>query len=215
MGMHEEVLDIYDESGAHVGVAKRSEVHCLGHWHQTFHCWIYRVREGKIQLLFQRRHPEKDTFPNLLDITAAGHLAASEMPEDGVRELKEELGLTVAFEALEPIGVIKDVGTAPGIVDKELCHVFAYPCEQPLGDYDLQPEEVTGLLWVDLDELERLYAGKQDRLEAAGFLSEPDGTRRDVTLQVERGAFVPHETHYSEQVFTAIRKLGNALMSEI
>ncbi len=213
--MHEEVLDIYDESGRHIGVAKRSEVHRLGHWHQTFHCWIYRVREGKIQVLFQRRHPEKDTFPNLLDITSAGHLAASEVPEDGVRELKEELGLAVAFEALEHIGVIKDEGTAPGIIDRELCHVFAYACDQPLDEYVLQPEEVTGLLWVDLDELERMFAGERDRLETAGILAEPDGTRQEVLLRVEPHAFVPHESHYYEQVFTAIRKLGNAMRSKI
>ncbi|MED4585099.1 NUDIX hydrolase [Brevibacillus choshinensis] len=209
--MREEQLDIFDETGAHIGVAARSEVHRLGHWHQTFHCWIYRVLEGKIQLLFQKRHPEKDTFPDLLDITSAGHLVASEEPEDGVRELEEELGLAVSFDELHRIGVIKDVGTAPGIIDKELCHVFAYPFDQPLHDYVLQPEEVTGLVWVDLDELERLFAGSGDKLEVAGFLSEPDGTRQDIVLQVDQTAFVPHESHYYQQVFTAIRVLGNAI----
>jgi len=213
--MHEELLDIFDEAGAQIGVAKRTEAHRLGLWHQTFHCWIYRVQEGGIQLLFQKRHPDKDTSPNLLDITSAGHLVASERPEDGVRELEEELGLPVAFAALEPIGVIRDIGKEPGIIDKEICHVFTYACDQPLHAYQLQPEEVTGLFWVRLDDLEPLFAGKRDRLEASGFLVEGDGgTKRDVALEVGQRAFVPHESHYYEQVFAAVRRIGTALLEK-
>ncbi|WP_372454640.1 NUDIX hydrolase, partial [Priestia aryabhattai] len=81
----------------------------MGLWHQTFHCWIYRVVNDQIEMLFQKRHPQKDTCPDLLDITSAGHLLASEQPCDGVRELEEELGLSVSFEELDKLGVIRDV----------------------------------------------------------------------------------------------------------
>ncbi|MDR7318411.1 NUDIX domain-containing protein [Brevibacillus nitrificans] len=206
--MKAEILDIFDESGTPIGVAPRTEVHRLGHWHQTFHCWIYRVEQSKIWLLFQKRHPQKDTCPDLLDITSAGHLVASEGPADGVRELEEELGLTVSFDALDEIGVINDVMTAPGIIDKEMCHVFAYACDQPLQAYVLQAEEVTGLLWAELDEVERLFAGEMATIAVHGFLSEPDGTKQEVELRVEQSAFVPHEAHYYQQVFAAVRSLG-------
>lgn len=206
--MREERLDIFDESGRYIGTETRSEVHRRGLWHQTFHCWIYRVAGEQIELLFQKRHPQKDTCPDLLDITSAGHLLASEQPEDGVRELEEELGLRVSFEELHAIGVIKDVTMAPGIVDKEMCHVFAYACGQPLRAYRIQPEEVTGLLWVKLAEVDKLFAGETPTIAATGFLSGEDGTAFDVHLEVGQAAFVPHEGHYYRQVFDAIRRLA-------
>lgn len=207
--MREEKLDIFDQTGRHIGVEARSEVHRLGLWHQTFHCWIYQKKGQEIQLLFQKRHPEKDTCPNLLDITSAGHLLAGEEPRDGVRELEEELGVTVSFEQLYKIGMIKDITSAPGIVDKELCHVFAFECEQPLHLYRLQQEEVTGLFWVRLDEVERLFAGEALTAVASGFWIQEDGFSHEEILEVAKAAFVPHEEHYYRQVFAAIKQLAS------
>ncbi|WNQ12825.1 NUDIX domain-containing protein [Paenibacillus aurantius] len=53
--------------------------------------------QGEPCLLLQRRHPGKDTYPGLFDITAAGHLEAGENVSDGIRELKEELGTDLFF----------------------------------------------------------------------------------------------------------------------
>ena len=206
--MQEEQLDIFDEAGQHIGVEARSEVHRLGLWHQTFHCWIYRVVEGQIEILFQKRHPQKDTCPNLLDITSAGHLLASEQPSEGVRELYEELGLSVRFEQLSEIGMIRDVMSSPGIIDKEMCHTFVFECEQPLDDYVLQQEEVTGLLWVRLEPLEQLFNGALTEVTAAGFLVDENGSAIDTECKVTQTDFVPHEAHYYEQVFMAIKRLA-------
>ncbi|MGF9821251.1 NUDIX hydrolase [Brevibacillus agri] len=203
--MKEELLDIFDDSGNPIGVKPRSEVHRLGYWHQTFHCWVYRVCSGQAELLFQKRHPQKDTCPNLLDITSAGHLLAGEQPCDGVRELQEELGLAVSWEELRQIGVIRDVKTVPGVIDKELCHVFATLCDQPLLEYRLQAEEVTGLFWVKLRELERLFAGELAHAQAQGFWTDETGSRRETTVQVDQSAFVPHEAHYYQTVIRAIK----------
>lgn len=204
--MAEERLDIYDEAGVHLGSEARSEVHRLGLWHQTFHCWIYRKDGEQIDLLFQKRHPQKDTCPNLLDITSAGHLLAGEIPEDGVRELEEELGLSVAFSALTSLGTIRDVTSAPGIMDKEICHVFLFECDQPLSAYTLQEEEVVGLLWVKLDEVEKLFKKEIPRVSASGFLLKAGEGVRDCELQLREADFVPHEAHYYQQVFDALKR---------
>nr|WP_241970767.1 NUDIX domain-containing protein [Brevibacillus sp. Leaf182] len=203
--MPEEQLDIFDEAGQHIGVEARSEVHRLGLWHQTFHCWIYRVVDDQIELLFQKRHPQKDTCPNLLDITSAGHLLASEQPCDGVRELEEELGLSVSFEELDRIGVIRDVMVAPSIMDKEMCHTFLYECDQPLREYRVQEEEVTGLFWVSLHELERLFAGEIGQMRVNGFLLTENGEQKDTAMITDKADFVPHEVHYYQQVFAAVK----------
>lgn len=203
--MQEEQLDIFDETGQHIGVEARSEVHRLGLWHQTFHCWIYRVVDNQIELLFQKRHPQKDTCPNLLDITAAGHLLATEQPYDGVRELEEELGLSVRFEELDELGVIRNVMAAPSILDKEMCHTFLYECDQPLREYRVQKEEVTGLFWVSLHELEQLFAGVIGQMMVNGFLLTENGEQKDTTMIAAKADFVPHEVHYYQQVFAAVK----------
>ncbi|MGG4494034.1 NUDIX hydrolase [Brevibacillus reuszeri] len=206
--MQQEQLDIFDEAGQHIGVEARSKVHQLGLWHQTFHCWIYRVAHEQIEILFQKRHPQKDTCANLLDITSAGHLLSSERPADGVRELYEELGLSVRFEQLSEIGMIRDVMSSPGIIDKEICHTFALECEQPLHEYVIQEEEVTGLLWVRLEPLTKLFADELAEIAATGFLLNESGAAIDTACKVTKAEFVPHEEHYYAQVFTAIKRLA-------
>ena len=89
-----ERLDIVDPSGQLIGSDDRDAVHRGGHWHQVFHCLLVRLGPPS-RVLLQRRLGAAASFPGLLDITAAGHLAAGESPLDGVREIREELGIDV------------------------------------------------------------------------------------------------------------------------
>ena len=81
----EELFDIYDGTGAALNIAKpKSEVHANGYWHRSFHCWIiFRASEGKDYILLQKRAPDKKSWPNRLDISAAGHYSAGEGIEGG------------------------------------------------------------------------------------------------------------------------------------
>ena len=81
-----EMLDVFDDLGCHLGVKPRDAVHQSGDWHKVFHCQIVTIRGGIPVLVLQRRSTEKAAFPGLLDISAAGHLAAGEAPPDGVRD---------------------------------------------------------------------------------------------------------------------------------
>lgn len=50
----------------------------------------------------QRRCATKDSNPNMLDISSAGHLSAGDDSLDGaIREVKEELNLDVNKEELQ------------------------------------------------------------------------------------------------------------------
>ncbi|BFH16153.1 hypothetical protein J6TS7_11480 [Paenibacillus dendritiformis] len=53
-------------------------------------------------------------------------LQAGETPQDGVRELREELGIEPEPGKLAYAGVIGDSIVQPGIIDNEFCHVFFY-----------------------------------------------------------------------------------------
>ena len=51
-----EYLDIVDENGNPTGeTVERSFAHKNGVWHRTSHVWILRKREGKIEVLLQKR----------------------------------------------------------------------------------------------------------------------------------------------------------------
>src|SRR5690348_119494 len=94
-----EMLEVLDPDGRATGRAlTRAEIHIRGEWHRAFHCWI--VRDGGRQVVLQRRSLAKDTYPGRWDAAAAGHWRFGESAEQAAREIEEELGLSVPFEAL-------------------------------------------------------------------------------------------------------------------
>ncbi|WP_159887920.1 NUDIX hydrolase [Paenibacillus puerhi] len=176
MATSDELFDIFDERMKPIGTASRAEVHAKGYWHQTFHCWLWREWEGEVQVLFQLRHPEKDIFPDLLDISCAGHLLTGESVEDGVRELEEELGVAASFHDLIPCGVFaSEKVIAADCIDREFSHVFLHRHDQPLEQYTLQADEVTGLYALGLDQLELLAARKLSQVDIRGVRPSGEG----------------------------------------
>lgn len=197
MDTHEEQLDIYDESGVHLGVAARSVAHAKGYWHQTFHCWILKREHGEEWLLFQKRHSNKDTNPNKFDITSAGHLLAGEMIADGIREPQEELGIDVTMDELIPLGVVRYEQQTAHIVDRELCHVHLLFCDLPFEAYRPQLDEVAGLVQIRLSDALALFQGNADEVLASGVeWQEDSGIRRDVQYMLQPDDFVAHGSYY-------------------
>jgi len=89
----DELIDIYDENGNHIGPELRSIVHANGLWHRTAQVWLLNEKH---ELLLQLRSKQKDCFPELWDISSAGPIPAGCSPkESAIRELEEELGVKV------------------------------------------------------------------------------------------------------------------------
>ncbi|MEP3384912.1 MAG: NUDIX domain-containing protein, partial [Flavobacteriaceae bacterium] len=99
----DELIDILDENGNHVGkTCLKSEAHLKGLFHPTVHIWFY-TKDGGI--LFQKRGKDKKTFPLLWDVSVAGHIGAGEpIIEAAIREVEEEIGLKVLASDLDKIG---------------------------------------------------------------------------------------------------------------
>lgn len=210
MKPEEERFDIFDEHMHKVGTAPRREVHAKGLWHQTFQCWVFTELDGEKWLLFQMRHPGKDTFPSLLDISCAGHLLAGEQVEDGVRELEEELGLTVPFDSMVPCGLYREEQyIASDKIDREWCHVFIIRSDIPLNEYRLQEDEVTGLYRIALDDVRRLAQGMEPlSIQAVGVEPDANGTLQPVERWFRSADFVPHSAAYFDLVLKGVEKLG-------
>lgn len=202
-----EIFDIYTKDLSRLGTASRQEVHANGLWHQTFHCWIIkREVRGGVYLLFQRRHPDKEVFPSLLDTSCAGHLQAGEAPADGVRELEEELGLAVPVEELTYIGrVAQEHLLSPHLIDRELNHVFIYESDRPLLDYRIQTEELTGLYWVGLQDFQELRRGERDQLTSAGVsMDAASGALMEEQAVWRLADFTPNSDEYYQLLFNQI-----------
>ena len=103
-----EILDIVDRDGNPTGeTVSRTIAHRDGIRHRTAHVWLLRHGlSGETEILLQKRCADKDSFPGCYDISSAGHIPAGQsFGFSAVRELREELGLTVTEDALCPCGI--------------------------------------------------------------------------------------------------------------
>jgi len=195
----DEMVDVLDERGEKTGeVAWKSEVHRAGLRHRCFHCWI--LDPNGPYLFVQLRAAGKDTWPDLLDVTAAGHLRAGEGALDGLREVEEELGLLVRPEELLPLGTRKIERAIPGGLDREFQETFLLVRELSPPDLRLQEEEVAALVRLDLEDVEALHEGAEVPVEewTAG------GTR---PARTRLSDFVPEEDAYLLRVARAAREV--------
>lgn len=191
--MEEERLDIFNDQMEHIGITTRKEAHEKGLWHQTFHLWIISSQGNKELILFQKRDSLKKDFPNKFDITSAGHLLAGESERDGIREVEEEIGISLSFDDLYSIGIIKEqITLGKSFFDNEFCHTYFYKSNLPLADYNLQEEEVAGIIAFEIEQLLRLFKGDIKHVSGSGII------KRDPVedLQVSLEDFVPHVGDY-------------------
>ena len=144
-----EMFDVRTPQGDPTGeVKERSAVHRDGDWHGTAHIWLVRRREGRIELLLQKRSRTKESFPGCYDTSCAGHLSAGDtFLEAALRELEEELGIAASGEELYFAGIYP-------------CQVDDYFYEKPVNEADLrlQAEEVEAVCWIDFERLKELAA---------------------------------------------------------
>lgn len=200
--MADELIDICDENLVPIGQAMKGLAHRTGLWHQAIHCWFVRKEDDKTFLMFQKRGGDKDLFPDCLDITAAGHYRAGEKIADGVREIFEELGHSVAFDELISLGVKVDLGKTATILNHEFCHVFLYETRLRIHDFQLDANEVEGLVEIEVADGLSLFSGEIDRVFASGVSWDRSSkTWRNVNLSVKTDQFIPRVDPYYYKMF--------------
>lgn len=154
-----EVIDIYDDSGKLIGTKPRRQAHRDGDWHYTFHCLIVSGSADRLSFVLQRRSPDVDAYPGRIDLTVGGHLHAGERMTDAVRELREELGLDVAFKALDPLGRCPIAVRCDGLWLRGWSEIFALRDERALTDFACDPQEVESLLSIPVSSVRALWRG--------------------------------------------------------
>lgn len=165
----QETLKIFDEHYKEIGRATRDTVHKKGYWHEVFHCWLLQKVENEWKIYLQLRSRNKKDYPGQLDITAAGHLMADETVKDGIRELKEEIGLDVSYDQLIPLGVLPYIIDNENIRDFEFAHVFIYLFDGTFDDFTIQVAELDGMYQGSFQAFSDLVRGQKTSLTVTGF----------------------------------------------
>lgn len=164
-GKELELFDILNEDGSKTGIVKeRGVAHREGALHGTVHIWIVRENEKSgYDILLQKRSNNKDSHPGCYDISSAGHISAGdEIMESALRELWEELGLSVQPEQLELFGTthVKFEKTFYGkrFRDNEISSDFVYRQPVEIDKLNLQESEVSEVRWMDYEECRQKVA---------------------------------------------------------
>jgi len=177
----DELIDIYNNVGNSTGeTCLKSFAHKKGILHASVHIWIFNKQK---EILIQKRAAIKDTFPNLWDVSVAGHIAAGEKPiVSAIREIEEEVGLKIIPNQLDFIGTFqKKIHHHKNLIDNELHHIFICNVEFDLNSLKIQVEEVAEVNLISLQDLIKL-------------------------VHSNKSNFVPHGKSYFKMVFDAIKK---------
>jgi isopentenyldiphosphate isomerase len=208
----DEPFDVLDGDGRPTGAIKpRGEIHRDGDWHRGLHIWVYGFdEEERPFVVFQRRSEGKDTWPGALDVAVGGHFRAGETLNETLREAEEEIGLAASIDDLVPIGqrFIDDHG--PNYIDRELNEVLALRCDQPLTGYILHPDEVAGIVTIELDQVMALFTGTMDTATASEV--RLDGSEHHITVTVSD--FAGDREDYALAALAGIQTIANGNMPE-
>ena len=153
-----EFLDGVDERGLPTGeVVSREEAHRCGIRHRTAHVWIVRIRDGRLQILLQKRSDEKDSYPGCYDISSAGHIPAGvDFVESALRELREELGVQASPEELELCGQrqirFEELFHGAMFRDNQVSNIYLLWLDRDEEEFVIQKEELSCVKWFDYEE---------------------------------------------------------------
>lgn len=153
-----------------------------GDWLSVFAIWLYR-KTPEPAILFQGRSLRATVAPGKLDISAAGHYNAGETGLDGLRELREELGVEVDREKCHPFG--RHVNTyldTSGRERRAVLSTYVYEFTEEDTSLKLEKKEVETVFWVPLRPLLEMYQGRRQSIDIKGFDYDGHSISRSVTL---------------------------------
>jgi isopentenyldiphosphate isomerase len=181
-----ELWQLYNEQGQPLPEqgATKQEVFSKGLLHSASHVWMWRTLNDQPEVMLQRRASAKKTWPDLLDVSAAGHVDLGEDPIDtAVRETAEELSVAIKPTELALIGVYRAYLTTGDVIENELQWLYLMRLDRPRANsFSLRTTEVSAVEWKPIE------AFAQDTFSD------------DVT------GYVPHGRTYFQLVYDTIRQ---------
>ena len=162
----DEMVDVLTETGKFTdNVEMKQLCHKKGLWHKAVAVFIIN---SKKQVLLQKRSKNKKMWPDMWDISAGGHVLAGEFGFQAIiREIKEELGLSVKKEEIIFIGCSTSINKKGDILNKHFNEYYIVTKDIDEKNLSLQKEEVSEVKWINKEEIiERIknnYDGITDK----------------------------------------------------
>ena len=136
-------------------VIKRRDAHRTGAWHRAIGIWLYN---DKGEVLLQRRSAEKDSNPLRWQSSAAGHVTSGDTVEETVvKEVEEEIGITISVSDLELVAVTCEMENGENekfgkIDDREYRFVYIAKTNKTLDQFKFNHHEVCELMFQPFTE---------------------------------------------------------------
>ena len=162
----DEMVDVLTETGKFTdNVEMKQLCHKKGLWHKAVAVFIIN---SKKQVLLQKRSKNKKMWPDMWDISAGGQVLAGEFGFQAIiREIKEELGLSVKKEEIIFIGCSTSINKKGDILNKHFNEYYIVTKDIDEKNLSLQKEEVSEVKWINKEEIiERIknnYDGITDK----------------------------------------------------
>lgn len=160
-----EYIEILNEYGINQGqILSRDETHKQGLWHKGF---IGVLVNSDDEVLMQQRSNEKDKFPGMWDLSAAGHVIAGEDAYSAlIRELSEEIGAYVTrditakncrfLESFKNIHTYFDKKLNQQVDEKCWYALFMVKIEQDINSFKFNDNEVKNVKWLSIYDIKKL-----------------------------------------------------------
>lgn len=144
----EEIWDAYDENRNLTGkTIKRSEFKSMNNeYHIVVHIWI---KNNNNEWLISKRTPNKH-FPLLWECTGGSALAGENSLTAALREVKEEVGITLNKSSGMLYKTIKRT------VYSDFCDVWVFNHNCSIDEVVLQPRETCDAMWASADKIKEL-----------------------------------------------------------
>lgn len=153
-----------------------------GDWLGSIQIWLYTTGEEP-SLIYQRRTLKGTWAPGKLDVTAAGYYEQGEQGLDGLRELREELGITLQPEEVQFFGRKINVNLdSLGRERRSVSNIYFAEYHGLLDGIHMHDGELEGVFFLPLRKLMRLFKGEIKTFQAEGRTSAGAPATYDVAL---------------------------------
>jgi len=148
--MNDELIDILNDDLTFLKTCLKSKAHKHGYLHASIHVWFY-TESGEI--LIQKRSLDKIAFPGLWDVSVAGHISAGENAiTSALREVEEEIGLSISKNKLHKIGIYRETHQHKSdFIDNEIHHIYIGKLPVSINQLKIQKEELSAIKLISIN----------------------------------------------------------------
>jgi 16S rRNA (adenine1518-N6/adenine1519-N6)-dimethyltransferase len=165
-----EMLEVVDENNQPIESRDRRTIHQNKLFHRAVHIL---VRNGRGELLLQKRSHRKDQFPGCWDSSAAGHVnVGEEYAVTATRELVEELGIDTPLKRLGAV-------PASELTGQEFVEVYGGVHD---GALTVNEQEIESVGWFQLAMVDA-WTEKRPGDFAPGFLESFRIARKQLGIE--------------------------------